>query len=78
MPRPLDIFKLEKDGVVWKGTAENLEVAKESGENDGGNRSRRLPDFQSNDRQQDSHQTQGVCVALALFLTSTYVPRNSQ
>jgi hypothetical protein len=30
MPRPLDIFKLEKDGVVWKGTAENLEVAKES------------------------------------------------
>lgn len=28
MPRPLDIFKLEKDGVVWKGTAENLEVAK--------------------------------------------------
>jgi hypothetical protein len=30
MPRPLDIFKLEKDGIVWKGTAENLEVAKES------------------------------------------------
>jgi hypothetical protein len=29
MPRPLDIFKLENDGsVVWKGTAENLEVAK--------------------------------------------------
>ena len=28
MPRPLDIFKLEKDGIVWKGTAENLEVAK--------------------------------------------------
>jgi hypothetical protein len=28
MARPLDIFKLEKDGVVWKGTAENLEVAK--------------------------------------------------
>jgi hypothetical protein len=28
MSRPLDIFKLEKDGVVWKGTAENLEVAK--------------------------------------------------
>jgi hypothetical protein len=31
MPRPLDIFKLENDGsVVWKGTAENLEVAKRS------------------------------------------------
>jgi len=30
MPRPLDIFKLEKDGIVWKGTAENPEVAKES------------------------------------------------
>jgi hypothetical protein len=28
MPRPLDIFKVEKDGIVWKGTAENLEVAK--------------------------------------------------
>ncbi|HEV3235410.1 MAG TPA: hypothetical protein VGZ25_00380, partial [Gemmataceae bacterium] len=29
MPRPLDIFKFEKDGsIVWKGTAENLEVAK--------------------------------------------------
>jgi hypothetical protein len=28
MPRPLDIFKLEEDGIVWKGTAENLEVAK--------------------------------------------------
>jgi hypothetical protein len=29
MSRPLDIFKLENDGsVVWKGTAENLEVAK--------------------------------------------------
>jgi hypothetical protein len=30
MSRPVDIFKLEKDGIVWKGTAENLEVAKES------------------------------------------------
>ena len=30
MQRPLDIFKLEKDGIIWKGTAENLEVAKES------------------------------------------------
>ena len=30
MPRPLDIFKVEKDGIVWKGTAENLEVAKVS------------------------------------------------
>jgi hypothetical protein len=31
MPRPLDIFKLENDGsVVWKGTAETLEVAKVS------------------------------------------------
>ncbi len=30
MPRPLDIFKLEKDGIVWKGTAESLEIAKES------------------------------------------------
>ena len=30
MPRPLDIFKVEKDGIVWKGTAENLEVAKSS------------------------------------------------
>jgi len=28
MPRPLDIFKVEKDGIVWKGTAENLVVAK--------------------------------------------------
>jgi hypothetical protein len=28
MPRPLDIFKLEQDGIVWKGTAENLEIAK--------------------------------------------------
>jgi hypothetical protein len=29
MPRPLDIFKLENDGnIVWKGTAETLEVAK--------------------------------------------------
>ena len=28
MPRPLDIFKVEEDGIVWKGTAENLEVAK--------------------------------------------------
>jgi hypothetical protein len=29
MPTTLDIFRLEKDGaVVWKGTAENLEVAK--------------------------------------------------
>lgn len=29
MPRPLDIFKVEADGIVWKGTAENLEVAKQ-------------------------------------------------
>jgi hypothetical protein len=29
MPTPLDIFKLENDGsVAWKGTAENLEIAK--------------------------------------------------
>ena len=29
MPRPLDIYKFENDGtVLWKGTAENLEVAK--------------------------------------------------
>jgi len=29
MPRPLDIFKLENDGsIVWKGTAETLEIAK--------------------------------------------------
>jgi hypothetical protein len=29
MPRPLDIFKLEDDGsIVWKGTAETLEIAK--------------------------------------------------
>jgi hypothetical protein len=29
MPRPLDIFKFEDDGsIVWKGTAENLEIAK--------------------------------------------------
>ena len=29
MPRPLDIFKLEDDGsILWKGTAETLEVAK--------------------------------------------------
>jgi len=28
MPRPLDIYKLENDGIVWKGTAESMEVAK--------------------------------------------------
>jgi hypothetical protein len=29
MTHTLDIFKIEKDGtLVWKGTAENLEVAK--------------------------------------------------
>ena len=29
MPRPLDIYKFENDGTtLWKGTAENLEVAK--------------------------------------------------
>jgi len=27
--RPLDIFKLEKDGsLLWKGTAENIEIAR--------------------------------------------------
>jgi hypothetical protein len=27
--KPLDIFKLEKDGgLIWKGTAENFEIAK--------------------------------------------------
>lgn len=29
MPRPLDIFKFESDGsIVWKGTAQTLEIAK--------------------------------------------------
>ena len=29
MRRPLDIFKLEDDGsIVWKGTAETLDIAK--------------------------------------------------
>jgi hypothetical protein len=29
MPRPLDIYRFDKNGnVVWIGTAENLEVAK--------------------------------------------------
>ncbi len=29
MPRPLDIYKFENDGtILWKGTAENMEVAK--------------------------------------------------
>ena len=29
MPRPLDIYKFENDGtILWKGTAENMEIAK--------------------------------------------------
>jgi hypothetical protein len=29
MPRPLDIYKFENDGtILWKGTAETLEIAK--------------------------------------------------
>ena len=29
MPRPLDIYKFENDGsMLWKGTAESMEVAK--------------------------------------------------